>query len=73
MNINPNSVIVEIRQGAGGDEAKIWAGDLLRMYLRYSQIKNWKVTQAGELVLKIKGDDVYNKLKQESGVHRLLL
>jgi|SRR3989344_5188902 len=71
MNINPNSVIVEIRQGAGGDEAKIWAGDLLRMYLRYSQIKNWKVTQAGELVLKIKGDDVYNKLKQESGVHRV--
>ncbi|MDP3982499.1 MAG: peptide chain release factor-like protein [bacterium] len=71
MNINPNSVIVEIRQGAGGDEAKIWAGDLLRMYLRYSQIKNWKVTQVGELVLKIKGDDVYNKLKQESGVHRV--
>jgi len=71
MNINPNSVIVEIRQGAGGDEAKIWAGDLLRMYLRYSQIKNWKVSQVGELILKIKGKDVYNKLKQESGVHRV--
>ena len=71
MNINPNSVIVEIRQGAGGDEAKIWAGDLLRMYLRYSQIKNWKVRQVGELILKIKGKDVYNKLKQESGVHRV--
>jgi len=71
MNINPNSVIVEIRQGAGGDEAKIWAGDLLRMYLRYSQIKNWIVSQVGELILKIKGKDVYNKLKQESGVHRV--
>jgi len=69
--INPNSVIVEIRQGAGGDEAKIWSQDLLRMYLRYSELKNWKVTKVGDSTLKIKGENVYGKLKQESGVHRV--
>lgn len=71
MNINPNSVIVEVRQGTGGDEAKIWAGDLLRMYLRFAQIKGWQVTQIGDSTLKIKGENVYGLLKQESGVHRV--
>ena len=71
MNFNPNNVIVEVRSGAGGDEAKIWANDLIRMYTRYGQRKNWKISLLGETTLKIKGENVYGKLKQESGVHRV--
>ena len=63
--------ILEIRPAAGGDEAGIWAHDLLRMYLRFGQREGWKVNSIGDLTLKIKGKNCYNKLRYESGVHRV--
>jgi len=75
------NTIVEIRGGAGGDEAAIFAGDLYRMYTRYAESQRWKVeeidsseSEAGgfkEVSFRIKGDKVYSKMKYESGVHRV--
>ncbi len=75
------SVIVEIRAGAGGDEAGIFAGDLFRMYSRYAENSRWKVeivsaneTGVGgykEIVFSIKGHGACSRLKFESGVHRV--
>ena len=75
------NVIVEIRAGAGGNEAGLFAGDLFRMYSRYAEINNWKLeimdshtSDIGglkEIVFMIKGQGVYRKLKYESGVHRV--
>lgn len=75
------NAILEIRAGTGGDEASIFAGDLLRMYLRYCERKGWKVavlsetegTVGGykEVQLEVQGEDVYGTLKFESGVHRV--
>ena len=74
-------VIFEIRSGTGGDEASLFAGDLYRMYTRYFEQQGWKVetvsvnegTVGGynKLVLEISGEDVYGKLKFESGAHRV--
>ena len=74
-------VIMEIRAGAGGDEAAIFAGDLQRMYMRYAERHGLKMdlidategTSGGykEIILAVKGEDVYGKLKFESGVHRV--
>ncbi len=71
MQVSTQGAILEIRPAAGGEEAKIWAADLLRMYLKFAGSKNWKVTPIDELTLKIKGEDVFNQLKYESGVHRV--
>ena len=75
------NIMLEIRAGTGGDEASIWAGDLLRMYSRYSDVQGWKVKLVSEssgemggykeVILEIQGDSVYSKLKFESGVHRV--
>ena len=75
------NVILEIRAGTGGDEAALFAGDLYRMYERYSSLKNWRFTpmlksETGlkgikEAVIEIKGDSVFKLLKNESGVHRV--
>lgn len=75
------NVIVEIRAGTGGDEASIFAGDLMRMYLRFIENQGWKSeilnlnegTSGGfkEAVFSVSGDDVYSLLKFESGVHRV--
>jgi peptide chain release factor 1 len=74
-------VIVEIRPGAGGDEAAIWSGDLLNMYMRYAQGAGLRVElisttegDAGgykEAFFSVAGDDAYSRLKWESGVHRV--
>jgi peptide chain release factor 1 len=74
-------IIVEIRAGAGGDEAAIFAGDLYRMYQRYADLQKWKHEEidssesefAGfkEVSFRIRGDKVYSKMKFESGVHRV--
>ena len=74
-------IMLEIRGSAGGDEANIFAGDLLRMYLRFADKKGWKTQvlsmsecEAGgvsEAVVSIQGDAVYSQLKYESGVHRV--
>ncbi len=75
------NIMLEIRAGTGGDEASIWAGDLLRMYSRYADSQNWKVKLVSEslgemggfkeVILEIQGDSVYSKLKFEAGVHRV--
>lgn len=64
-------VLLEARGGVGGDEAKIWADDLMRMYTRYVNKKSWKVEELEEGVLRITGKDVYKILKYETGVHRV--
>lgn len=79
--VNPNIAILEIRSAAGGDEAGLFAMDLLRMYTRFAQNRDWgveeldrsegKLGQIKEIVLKISGKDSYNNLKCESGVHRV--
>lgn len=68
---NFNTIILEARQGVGGDEAKIWADDLVRMYGRYAQLKQWPVEQLDSGVIKIKGKGIYQELKWETGVHRV--
>lgn len=75
------NAILEIRAGTGGDEASLFAGDLLRMYIRYCEAKGWKTallsesegTVGGykEAQLEVTGEDVYGTLKFESGVHRV--
>lgn len=80
-DIDPNTVILEIRSGAGGDEAGLFARDLYRMYSRYGEKNKWKITEdfineneAGgikTLIAEIKGPRIYNLLKYESGVHRV--
>lgn len=74
-------IIMEIRGAAGGDEANIFAGDLFRMYSRYADKVGWKIevinSEAGtaggysQIEVKIKGENVYSKLKYESGSHRV--
>jgi peptide chain release factor 1 len=75
------NAIIEIRAGTGGDEASLFAGDLMRMYLRYCEGKGWKTallsenegTMGGykEVQIGVTGDEVYGTLKFESGVHRV--
>ena len=72
---------MEIRGGTGGDEAAIFAGDLLRMYAKYIESKGWRyeITSSSEgaaggykeVVMKVTGQNVYGTLKYESGVHRV--
>lgn len=62
---------VEIRGATGGDEAKNWGSDLLRMYLRFASKKGWKVVPVDANILKITGVSAYDLLKNESGVHRV--
>ena len=75
------NVVMELRAGTGGDEASIFAGDLFRMYSKYSEKKGWKLnlvdlnegTAGGfkEIIFEINGQNVYGTLKYESGVHRV--
>ena len=74
-------VIMEIRAGTGGDEAALFAGDLLRMYLRYGETRGWKAEMLStsendigglkEVIVEITGRGAYSRLKFESGVHRV--
>ena len=74
-------VIVEIRAGAGGDEAGLFAGELFRMYAKFAEDQNWKtiilnsnrssIGGLKEIIFEINGQDVYSKMKFESGVHRV--
>lgn len=66
-----DSVILEIRPAAGGEEAKIWADDLLRMYLRFAESQKWEANLIGKGILQIKGQGVYEFLNHDSGVHRV--
>jgi peptide chain release factor 1 len=84
MPKDPNDdrdVIVEIRAGAGGEEASLFAGDLFRMYSRYAQAKGWQVdvidsnqSERGgfkELIFEVRGEGAYSRFKHERGVHRV--
>ena len=71
MDEKTNKAYIEIRSAAGGDEAKNWASDLLRMYIRYAAKKNWKSASIDELTVVVNGDGVFNELKYEAGVHRV--
>src|SRR3990167_8346980 len=70
-NNSSQTVFVEVRSAAGGDEAKIWANDLARMYLRFATRKNWKTTPIDEQTIRITGVGVFDALKNEAGVHRV--
>ncbi|MBO0349557.1 peptide chain release factor 1 [Phormidium pseudopriestleyi FRX01] len=75
------NIMLEIRAGTGGDEASIWAGDLVRMYSRYAETQGWRVKMLSEstadmggfkeAILEIQGEQVYSQLKFEAGVHRV--
>lgn len=79
--MDKKDVIVEIRAGAGGDEAALFAGDLMRMYMKYAETRGWKTAllsehQIGiggykEVIFEVHGRNVYKDLKYESGVHRV--
>lgn len=69
--MNIQTIYLEIRGATGGDEAKLWGMDLLRMYSRFATKKNWKQSQVDDLTLKIVGQGVFDELKNESGVHRV--
>lgn len=68
---NNRNIIIEMRGAAGGEEAKMWGEDLLRMYTRYAQSQGFRVQQLDESSIKISGRGIYGKLKYESGVHRV--
>ena len=79
--LDDKDIIVEIRAGAGGDEAAIFAGDLYRMYTRFAELQKWKVEEIDssqsdsggfrEVSFRVSGKKVYSKMKFESGVHRV--
>ncbi|XP_040931829.1 peptide chain release factor APG3, chloroplastic isoform X2 [Gossypium hirsutum] len=79
--LDARNIMLEVRAGTGGDEAGIWAGDLVRMYQKYSERNSWKSTLIScseaekggfkTCVIEVKGKCVYSKLKYESGVHRV--
>jgi peptide chain release factor 1 len=84
LPIDPNdskSVIMELRQGEGGDEAALFAADLFRMYTRYTERRNWKIEVVNasengvggfkEISFEIRGEGAYSRLKYEGGVHRV--
>ena len=79
--MDDKDIMLEIRGGAGGDEANIFAGDLMRMYIKYADKQGWQTQilsksecEAGgvsEVIISMKGDSIYSRLKYESGVHRV--
>ncbi len=71
MNINPNVVIVEALQGAGGEESKLWAKELLLSYIKFAQRKGFKFSYLEDDVIKISGENAFNYFKKETGVHRV--
>jgi peptide chain release factor 1 len=79
--LDKKNAIIEIRAGAGGDEAALFAADILRMYSRFAEKENYKMivlnisrSDSGgikEVVVEVNGQNVYGKMKYESGVHRV--
>ncbi len=69
--MNPDIAILEFRPGPGGEEAKNWASDLMRMYTRYANIQGWKVEQVSDTAIRIRGAQVFTKLQYEAGTHRV--
>ncbi|KAK9810519.1 hypothetical protein WJX72_012069 [[Myrmecia] bisecta] len=79
--LDEKNIMLEVRAGTGGEEAGLWAADLIRMYQKYADTQGWKVTRLSEspaesggyreCIVQISGSAVYSKLKYESGVHRV--
>ena len=69
--MNPDIAILEFRPGPGGEEARIWAADLMRMYTRYSNILGWKVEQLSDMAIRVRGSQAFTKLQYEAGTHRV--
>lgn len=77
----PNSIIIEIRSGTGGDEASLFVNDLFKMYSKYAVLQNWKekildshpteLDGFKQIIFQLKGSDVFSKMKSEAGVHRV--
>lgn len=72
MRYNKDIVFISVHPGAGGDDAKDWAIMLLKMYAKYAASKKWKVLMVDDHTIEVKGKAVFNLLKEESGVHRLV-
>ncbi len=70
-DMGARNVILEIRAGVGGEESKIWAADLIRMYSKFAESKKWKVENIDEGVIKIIGRGAYAAFKYEGGIHRV--
>ncbi len=71
MQINPNIVIIEATPGVGGDESKIWEKELLLSYLKYAERKGYKYVYLDDYIIKITGENAFDKYKNETGVHRV--
>ena len=71
MNISPNIVIIEALPGAGGEEAKLWAKELLLSYIKFAQRKGFKFSYLEDNVVKISGERAFDLYKNETGVHRV--
>ena len=69
--MNSDIAILEFRPGPGGEEARIWANDLMRMYTRYANIVGWKVEQVSDTAIRIRGVGAFTKLQYEAGTHRV--
>ncbi len=69
--MNPDVAILEFRPGPGGEEAKLWAMDLARMYTRYGNILGWKVEGISSTAIRLRGPQAFTKLQYEAGTHRV--
>lgn len=69
--MNPDVAILEFRPGPGGDEARIWTSDLMRMYTRYANLLGWKVESLDDFVIRVRGSGAFTKLQYEAGTHRV--
>lgn len=67
----PMAVVLEFRAGAGGDEASIFARDLMNMYLKFAESRGWKTRVVDDMTLEVSGKDAYDALRYETGVHRV--
>lgn len=70
-DLDERNIILEVKGAAGGDEAKLWAEELLRMYTRFAQRKGFKIETINENAVKIEGNSIFGVLKYEAGVHRV--
>ena len=71
MDNQKQTVFLEVQGATGGDEAKIWANDLMRMYLRFTNKNGWKVIPIDDNAIKITGEGVFDIFSKEAGVHRV--
>lgn len=70
-DLDERNVIIEIKGAAGGDEAKIWGEELIRMYIKFAEVNNFKVEQVDESAIRIAGKNAFGFFKYEAGVHRV--